>query len=572
MWNKKLKAHLAGQQAHRELYYSTHMMSERFPDKVVSIIHDKMDHSKTASPHFSHKSKGTDSFVKMPVAVTGMIAHGHGDVRYAHYGLDIFPTNSNHTVGSLAKLLRDLESVPKVSSHQVFVKDVVQHPLLEAILMGTEVCEDSLPPPPEEVLEPHCLPPTLHLQLDNASGDNKNRWVFAFSSLLVYRAVFCEIYINFLIVGHTHEDIDALFGRWSSKLKTNDYPTVPKLMKSFMDCESQPVIPHLIQEVPDFKGFVEDFLLTSDESLIGHSQTRQFKFFKDSHGWPLMQYKILCTDSEWLPKEGGGMRLWKEAANGRPKVPMGSPKPLAPHQMRCFDDVCKGLDGYITLWGAMANEDLSGEFRRKNELVKRYWEGVRRALNVPFVAYETLQDGFWPNSIHAINDDDQFMQDGTIREEFGEDAPFVGHRRDRPLPSFRMGRDVFATYFVAVRPADGDLRPFWLARALSNPSPDPAHMNSIELQYWTPSSFQHIDEDTYFGWDAIKGNSWCEDTTISPSWIHTDCIMTAWKPRVRAGTSNPRIKIPKVQVAIIKASVEAYMTGDKNNVSSAEDE
>ena len=75
---------------------------------MVTIIHDKMDHSKTASPHFSHKSKATESFMKLLVAITRMIAHGHRDVRYAHYGLDIYPMNPNHTIGSIAKLLRDL--------------------------------------------------------------------------------------------------------------------------------------------------------------------------------------------------------------------------------------------------------------------------------------------------------------------------------------------------------------------------------------------------------------------------------------------------------------------------------
>ena len=34
-----------------------------------------------------------------------MIAHGHGDVRYAHYELDIYPMNPNHTIGLIAKLL-----------------------------------------------------------------------------------------------------------------------------------------------------------------------------------------------------------------------------------------------------------------------------------------------------------------------------------------------------------------------------------------------------------------------------------------------------------------------------------
>ena len=160
-----------------------------------------MDHSKTASPHFSHKSKAIDSFMKMPIAVTGMIADGHSDVRYVHYGLDIFPTNSNHTVGSIARLLRDLEMEPKVSSRQMFATDDPIHDLSKVLLEGHEICEESLPPRPKEAIEPVSLPLTLILQLDNASGDNKNRWVFAFCSLLVFRAVFREIYINFLLLG-----------------------------------------------------------------------------------------------------------------------------------------------------------------------------------------------------------------------------------------------------------------------------------------------------------------------------------------------------------------------------------
>ena len=32
----------------------------------------------------------------------------------------IFPTDSNHTVGSIAKLLRDLELPPKYSSRELF--------------------------------------------------------------------------------------------------------------------------------------------------------------------------------------------------------------------------------------------------------------------------------------------------------------------------------------------------------------------------------------------------------------------------------------------------------------------
>ena len=48
--------HIASQKAHRELYYANRFLSEKQPEKCVTIIHDKMDHSKTLSPHFSHKA------------------------------------------------------------------------------------------------------------------------------------------------------------------------------------------------------------------------------------------------------------------------------------------------------------------------------------------------------------------------------------------------------------------------------------------------------------------------------------------------------------------------------------
>lgn len=72
---------------------------------------------------------------------------------------------------------------------------------------------------------------------------------FSFFSLLVYKIIFHKVYINYFIVGHTYEDLNALFGLWSSKLKTNNYPTAPRLMKSLMDCETHTVIPHYIEDV-----------------------------------------------------------------------------------------------------------------------------------------------------------------------------------------------------------------------------------------------------------------------------------------------------------------------------------
>jgi hypothetical protein len=82
------------------------------------------------------------------------------------------------------------------------------------------------------------------------------------------------------------------------KLRANDYPTLPMLMKLFMDTEKQPSIPHLSDEVPDFKAFVGGYLCSSNDALQGHTNIQQFKFYRDGNGWPLIQYKLWYTDSK----------------------------------------------------------------------------------------------------------------------------------------------------------------------------------------------------------------------------------------------------------------------------------
>jgi hypothetical protein len=88
-------------------------------------------------------------------------------------------------------------------------------PFFEALLKVANICKGFLPPRPKSLVLAALLPLVFNIQLDNACTNNKIRYVFSFSSLLVHREVFREVYINFLIVGHTHEDIDALFGRWN---------------------------------------------------------------------------------------------------------------------------------------------------------------------------------------------------------------------------------------------------------------------------------------------------------------------------------------------------------------------
>lgn len=279
---------------------------------------------------------------------------------------------------------------------------------------------------------------------------------------------------------------------------------------------------------------------------------------------------------EFVYRQGLATRAWQrdslvgETEDGRPCVPSGSPKPVVLEHKSSLNDIKKGLDGYIAHWTGMADEDLSGEFRRQNNPSRDYWKGVRAALDASIEPRESLVDGFWPASRIVLDEVDFMHGDGTLQEEDAEDAPFVGRIRDRPRASFRVNRDTFAGYFVVVRPAEGDPRPLWLARALTNPSPDPGHMHMIQIQYWAPAARKHVNMDTYVGWDTKKGNVWREDRTMDPTWSNTSCIMTAWKPRARESTSDPKIAIPTAQIDIIKASVNAFTTNSEDDASTSE--
>src|SRR5665213_2811165 len=133
----------------------------------------------------------------------------------------------------------------------------------------------------------------MRVQLDNCAKDNKSRFVFAYWSLLVAKGIFKEVFVSFLMVGHTHDDIDASFRRWSMKLHEEDFPSIPLLMKSYMDLDNVPVIPYF--KAPDFKAFIKPFILNRGDHLVGHTKTQQFRLYMRDDGIPSMQFKVLCT-------------------------------------------------------------------------------------------------------------------------------------------------------------------------------------------------------------------------------------------------------------------------------------
>ena len=300
--------HLTLQEAHRNSYYKDRILSKYAPNEVLCIIHDKMDYGKTALPVFAHKNKRVDKYERFPISIAGMIAHGHSDVNYAHYVLDMYPSDANFTITSIMKLLCQLEVQPVCSSRDIPISSIGD-PLHDALVVGVEKCSRVLPLPPPDNIPATGLPPLLLVQMDNCAKDNKSKYNMLFWSALTAKGIFREVRVSFLIVGHTHEDVDAMFGRFGQRLKIEDCHTLPDLMASFMAAGEPTIVPSLIHEVADFKEWVKGYYNEfGQDRLIGHSKAHQFRFYVDPQGVPLMQYKVYCTDPNWVPD--GGIALW----------------------------------------------------------------------------------------------------------------------------------------------------------------------------------------------------------------------------------------------------------------------
>jgi hypothetical protein len=145
-------------------------------------------------------------------------------------------------------------------------------------------------------------------------------------------------------------------------------------MKSFMDGESIPVVLHLVEEVRNFKGFIDSFICKKGEALEGHTAAQVFKFYGNPNGWPLMQYKHYCTNAEWLPKEGGRIRLWRQDNEGKPILSTRELSALAPHQMRNHSNIAKGIGGFINLWETLSGEDSTREYWKSHEHLIQFWK------------------------------------------------------------------------------------------------------------------------------------------------------------------------------------------------------
>jgi len=159
-------------------------MGQSFANMAVSasqvcVIVDGMDQAKFRVPRIFRKTKGLEKLLRPALHVQGAWAHGCG------YHLAVMDTDMRHdTNNNVEVICRMLE----------------------------------------QIYETHgALPAGLHLQQDNTCRECKNQKILKWAIKLVALGVFQWVSLNYLISGHTHEDLDGTFDQLTVKLSAREF-------------------------------------------------------------------------------------------------------------------------------------------------------------------------------------------------------------------------------------------------------------------------------------------------------------------------------------------------------------
>uniref|UniRef100_K1QPN2 DUF7869 domain-containing protein n=1 Tax=Magallana gigas TaxID=29159 RepID=K1QPN2_MAGGI len=121
------------------------------------------------------------------------------------------------------------------------------------------------------------------------------KYVLAFMAYLVERKIFRKVKISFLIVGHTHEDVDQVFSKFSHWLIRHAATTLEKLMTGFEKCFSPRPTSIRTSDVYN----ITEWLTPHINAIKNHSRPHVFKITSDESGKARLFWKEWSTDKKW---------------------------------------------------------------------------------------------------------------------------------------------------------------------------------------------------------------------------------------------------------------------------------
>ncbi|GBG69412.1 hypothetical protein CBR_g4107 [Chara braunii] len=487
----KQKSHIALQSAHRKKYSVWSTESEHRPKQSLCIIIDGMDQAKTTIPHVSRRrlSKEMSNDTMMKTNLTGIVAHGKTPSLFVHTWFPYLSHGSNSVVNSITKVLRDVQAREGE------------------------------------------LPPKLRVQADNCGGQNKNKYVFAFMAMLVKFRIFEVVEMGFMIVGHTHTDIDAKFSLFAKKMSGCDAYTMDELFDVLKASCEEEVDCTLLTEIADWKTAIDPYI---DHKIKGHATPHLFRFYMDGDNLAMM-YKEFCTDKKWESDTGPVYWFKRDALNGWAGPEWGfqpyreSPNPEA-------GDFVNGIAGLRVLHRSWENsqnhwETQDEHTRAMNCRRLNYWsDNLKKFENISQEESGTrpLEGPFWPTPMP----DTQDLPLGAphILNSPPRKPCFVGYKRDALKPEFKPHDSVAVNNFVVFRAPDEYVEKgctFWIERVMERDD------SRIRVKYWTACG---RDRDLSKLYVDAWAKTWKVETESAEGWQDLDAVVWAWASNKRSET------------------------------------
>ena len=257
--------HLTLQSDERAAYHRRRNKAVKHPEWFLSVACDTMDGFKTELPRLFDLPKHITSEDMLPTKLHGVLVHGVG--LWLHHIPAFIHCTANMVCSTLMHTLMAIPAERRADR--------------------------------------------MYLQLDGAS-QNKCKTVMAFCAWLVKQGMFRQIKLSFLLVGHTHEDVDQCFCVISKHLRQFPVYTVEDLKREVLAAFSKERY-HGNQFVPrkievrwmnhganyDVTAWLEPHV---DRSFAGFRfNSNCFKFVKYNDGVVRLHYKKYASDRYWKP-------------------------------------------------------------------------------------------------------------------------------------------------------------------------------------------------------------------------------------------------------------------------------
>ena len=264
--------------------------------RYLSVIMDGMDQAKTRLPHWDRPPKYMDDKRQVDLHLMGALVSAYG-IGEDHKGTECmvhwnvkqsFKDDSNATCTMLEDVIKRVQTARSTRNK--------------------------------------ALPEVLYIQLDNV-GTNKNHWLLGYACWLVQEGIFLKVKINYLLVGHTHENIDQFFSRLSVSLQSQRAFTLDQMMDVVKTCSTPMPVQHVVTEMTDVKTWLDAANVGGSHNI---KKSHIFRIKKNEDGVAVVQSKQYSTSAFYgeelrmLPGAVGGVR-YKVFPRPFPGPPVAAP-------------------------------------------------------------------------------------------------------------------------------------------------------------------------------------------------------------------------------------------------------